>query len=409
MRLKLTLFLSLLFVLLAGCAPSQGFDSRLGSITKPYRFNLVGWEVQALSQEVVYSLTGKNRAGIDDSQLVVDYFDIVAQINGTREALESIQSGITAGDTEALEAKLGGLQAERVVLEGKAEAVLEKQIRDTMTELGIYNPEDSRFSLKLTFPPVELRLEEPPQLLVVSPRESIELKKTILLNPDISPADTQALEGAVSALDVSALVVGLGGIASYPSFVNNNYGLEFALDTAVEEWFHQYLFFRPLGFLYGLDKLGIKQASGVVTMNETLAGMVGQEVGQKIYERDYAPFYPLPSNPPTAPPAFDFNAAMRDIRKTVDTLLSQGQVEQAEAYMNDQRLVLASQGYFIRRLNQAYFAFFGSYADIPAFENPIGQAMQTLRQSSSSLREFVNAASALTSPDELERRIGQLP
>ncbi|MFC1916656.1 hypothetical protein ACFLX1_00775 [Chloroflexota bacterium] len=40
--------------------------------------------------------------------------------------------------------------------------------------------------------------------------------------------------------------------------------------------------------------------------------------------------------------------------------------------MEQKRQYLAEMSYHIRKLNQAYFAFHGTYADKPAFISPIG-------------------------------------
>ena len=295
------------------------------------------------------------------------------------------------------------LEQQRDSLTAQAQFVLESQVRATLNSLGIYNPLDGILSLKSTFPPVELRLQEPPKLLVVSPLGSISRLATIPLNNNMSLDDINKLEDAVSALGVSALVVDLGGVAMYPSFVANRYGLQFALSTAVEEWCHQYLFFRPLGFRYGLEEAGFNEPDYIVTMNESLAGMVSDEVANIIYNTYYASYYPsvTPSSGGSSTTGFNFDTFMYNTRVQVDSMLAQGQVTQAEAYMEQQRLILVANGYQIRKLNQAYFAFYGSYADQPGFEDPISANLTTLRADSSSLAAFLNEASGFTNPSEL--------
>ena len=86
-------------------------------------------------------------------------------------------------------------------------------------------------------------------------------------------------------------------------------------------------------------------------------------------------------------------------------MLAQGEITQAEDYMEQQRLILASHGYLIRKLNQAYFAFYGSYADQPGFENPIADNFTALRAKSVSLAAFVKKASDFTNPDELAQAV----
>ena len=83
------------------------------------------------------------------------------------------------------------------------------------------------------------------------------------------------------------------------------------------------------------------------------------------------------------PPVFDFRAEMHQTRVTADRLLAEGKIDQAETYMELRRRFLWDNGYHIRKLNQAYFAFYGAYADQPggaAGEDPVGAAVRLLRE-----------------------------
>jgi hypothetical protein len=390
------------------CSAHSSFDSRLSDTVSPYRFSIARWEVSAISHEIKEFLSNDGGAASDQSQTVVEYFDIMARINSEQQAIEAITSGLTNGNLEEHREALISLEQKRDNLKEQAEQILEVQIRETLNYLDIYNPLDGILTLKSTFPPVKLRLEEPPKLLIISPRDTIGRLDTITLANDMSLEDITELETAVSELDVSALVVNLGGIATYPSFVANRYGLQFALSTAVEEWLHQYLFFRPLGFRYGMKEAGLDQPDYIATMNETLAGMVSDEIRDIIYDTYYAGYYApaVLSDSSESGEDFDYNAFMRETRLTVDALLADGKIDEAEAYMEAQRLVLASHGYFIRKLNQAFFAFYGSYADQPGFENPIADILKALREQSATLADFLRLASGLTTPDELAEAIG---
>ena len=68
--------------------------------------------------------------------------------------------------------------------------------------------------------------------------------------------------------------------------------------------------------------------------------------------------------------------------------------------MEDRRLFLADHGHYIRKLNQAYFAFHGNYADSPASISPIHQQLTTLRDDSSSLGDFVRRVAQVSSYEE---------
>ena len=76
--------------------------------------------------------------------------------------------------------------------------------------------------------------------------------------------------------------------------------------------------------------------------------------------------------------------------------------------MEARREVFWQNGYAIRKLNQAYFAFYGAYADVPggpAGENPVGPAVRALREQSASLAEFVKRIAWMTSFEQLQAAI----
>jgi hypothetical protein len=101
---------------------------------------------------------------------------------------------------------------------------------------------------------------------------------------------------------------------------------------------------------------------------------------------------------------------MHETRVTADKLLAEGKIEEAEAYMEQRRQVFWQNGYLLRKLNQAYFAFHGAYADVPggaAGEDPVGPAVRALREQSDSLADFVNAIAWMTSFGQLQQAINK--
>jgi hypothetical protein len=255
--------------------------------------------------------------------------------------------------------------------------------------------------LEIPFPPVNFRLEQPPHLLVVSPRGKIESIREVLLRQGITVSDMEDIETRVDDLGVSSLVVELGGLAAFPSFVTDRGDIRFTIDTATEEWVHQYLTFRPLGFRYLLDLSGISRDYEIATMNETVAGMVSKEISSIINERYYSENGNEQEEAGEKGPGFDFDREMRGIRRTVDDFLERGEIGKAEEYMEQSRQRLAANGYYIRKLNQAYFAFHGAYADRPAYISPIGVEMKQLRERSKSLKDFLDTVAAMSSRREL--------
>jgi len=255
------------------------------------------------------------------------------------------------------------------------------------------------------FPPLNFKLEEPPHLLVISPREKIQYLDRFLLRQEIATEDMEEIEFRIDELGVSSLVVELGGFgATYPPIVTDDAKLTYIIAAVVEEWCHQYLAFRPLGFRYVLDSVGIRQHPDVIIINETLAGMISREIGSEVYERYYGGREENTADKELK--EFDFDAEMRATRRSVDEYLAQGNIEEAERYMEERRQVFLAHGYQIRKLNQAYFAFHGIYGHDPSSTSPVYDDLKQLRAQSASLKEFLDTTSSITSYAELQEALG---
>ncbi|MBN1177423.1 MAG: hypothetical protein JXA51_07065 [Dehalococcoidales bacterium] len=382
----------------AGCsAPERDFDACLHEITEPYHFNLAGWELQAISSEIGRLFVPREE--IADNVTSV-FFSNVERIRRLESEIAAVKAGRRQGDLAALEDELGKLQSQNAALLEPLERLLETQVREAYSGQGIYNPLDRYASFKIGFPPLNIHLGTPPHLLVISPRDRIESMREIILLPDMSVEDMEKIEAEIDSFGVSSLVVNLGGMATYPSYVTDKADVRFMLNTAAEEWLHQYLAFTPLGFRYVLDLAGIRRDYDIATMNEAVAGIVSKEIGALVYEQ-YCATGEYDDANRTVESGFDFNKEMREIRKVVDEYLAKGEIEQAEEFMEEKRLYLAENGYYIRKLNQAYFAFHGAYADSPTSVSPIGVDLRELRKRSTSLREFLDTVAGMTCLEEL--------
>ena len=403
MKLITIVSLVLACLLSAGCvSSSRDFDTRLSSIVRAHRFSIAGWEFEAIPQQVSQWLSGSSEEADDEADVVTEYFNLVKRIKALKSEIQAVNAGNSQGNLASLEAELDSLREERMDLAGIVERAIERQIRETLTQQGIFNPIDEYVRLEIGFPPVSFNLGEPPRLLVISPRDRIESLREILLQPDLSPEEIEDIEAEADKLGVSSLVVKPGGLgATYPTFVTNESSLKFTIDTATEEWLHQYLAFRPLGFLYLLDLTGVSRSYEIATMNETVASMVSKEIGSIIREKYYPEYINAGNQTEAEESEFDFNREMREIRKTVDDYLARGEVEQAEEFMEQKRQYLASMGHYIRKLNQAYFAFHGTYADSPTSISPIGLELKELRNQSASLKDFLNAVAGMSNRQEL--------
>ena len=387
----------LLIMLFSGsCVPRQDFDSRLRSIVAPYRFSVARWEFREVSQAVSEWLYRQPEVIDDEVRVIEDYFLIVDRIMRLKSEIGGISDGSRTGDMTSLKTELDELQAQRAARDKTIEGTIGRQVRGVLSEQGIYNP---LVNSEFHFPPLIFKLVRPPYLLVISPRDRIESLREILLQPSISREEMASIEAASDKLGVSSLVVELGGLAVYPSIVTNDASRRFIIDTVAEEWLHQYLLFKPLGFRYLLDLSGIARDYEIATINETVAGMVSKEISGMVDKKYYAEDENQP--PLVTEPDFDFNREMRDIRRTVDEYLDRGDIELAEEFMEQKRQFLVAKGYYIRKLNQAYFAFHGAYADRPVSISPIGAELRELRERSVSLKDFLETVAVISHRQEL--------
>jgi hypothetical protein len=386
-----------------GCTTAPDFDQRLRAIVSPYDFSTIAWKIKTVPHELNQLVFSWRDWSADEIQVVTGHFAIVRQIRNLEAQTQAINRGAAPEDLASLEAELATLEEQRSASQDQVERILEKQLKIVLAEQGIFNPLDSSSRIKINLPPVNFKLEKPPHLLVVSPRDRIESLREIILAQDISPEEMTAIEAEADKLGVSSLVLEIGGLGStYPTFVTNEASLRFTIDAAGEEWLHQYLFFRPLGFLYALDLTGLAPNYEIATINETVASMASKEIGGRLYEKYYSSAQKAPQPNQEENSGFSFNREMRDIRRQVDRYLAEGEIELAEDFMEQKRQYLAANGYYIRKLNQAYFAFHGTYADSPTSISPIGAELEKLREQSASLKDFLNRAATITSRQHLQ-------
>ncbi len=390
-------------VTLISCGRAKSLDAGLAEIVKPYRFNVFRWEFTELLRRPVRAQgdASAQPAARSSSGPVTEYMTLLSDIRRLEAKIE--QQSSSERDTES-DGQLQALQAHRQALVPEVERILGSQIRQVLQQEGIYNPADRLVGLRVAFPPIYFRLQKPPHTLIVSPRERIESMREVMLLQDLSLENVIEIEAKVEGLGVSALVEAIGGFgATYPTFVSDDASLYWIVKTATEEWLHQYLAFTPLGFAYILDLVGVARNYDIATMNETVAGIVSAEIASRVMQAYYAE-YLQPTAPPKSaePPRVDFNAVMRDTRLQVDEMLAKGQVDEAERFMEERRQYLQANGYYIRKLNQAYFAFYGTYADMPSSVSPIGEELRQLQTKTKTLRDFLNAAAGMYRRSDLQ-------
>jgi hypothetical protein len=344
----LTVILILSFVVSCNFNQTE-FDTAVGGAIADYEFSLARFQLFLL-RDFLRKEEDLELAREEEVEIVLNYFN-------------------------------GDHKEKRVV-----EKIIAKQIEEVLTEEGIF-----------LFPKVRFSLVSLPGYLIISPRDEIRRKKEMHVIPELSAAKKEEIEEKVDALGVSSYISDLSGTPTFPIVIDRSATLKSTIEIVTHEWVHQYLFFRPLGFRYALHFIGWPD-DDIAAINEAVADIVEQEVAEKIYYGYYSPNGKRDEKASIAS-AFDFRSEMRNIRKEADSLLLQGKIEEAERYMEEQRLYINSQGYNIRKLNQAYFAFHGTYPSISV--NPLTERVKEIRNRSDSLKDFLIEIAKTRKAEEL--------
>ena len=405
-RVALSLLLVLLasILLLSPACRSDTVGDVLREEASSYRFSLAGWHVTNLPAKLVSSIA-RIRAvpTLGERKALVDaFFAIRSEIASLeRQLAHAIALEGPSPLTEALEEEILEMRREYMSLAPQVELVIEREVTHVLASQG--------FGLSLAgghfiFPPVVFVFQPAPTMLVASPRDRIQLLGYELLRPSMTISEVELLEEGVDEHDnFCGLVVSPGGLASYPSIVDEGAGFYRTLYVVAHEWVHQYLIFYPLGRTWF-------QGGVARQINETVADIIGYEVADQIY-REYG-YEPPPRTPPPTETGFDYAAEISETRLVVGQLLQEYGVEEAEQYMEQRRRLFVQEGYYIRKLNQAFFAIRDPYPLSPSSLSPIGEQLEELRSCYGTLGEFVVALRGLTTYDELlalldEMRAGQ--
>lgn len=389
------------FVTRSGVNPADQVE-QIRAYSRAYEFDYVTWTLSALARKASQSSLDVDRylSVPDQRELIFDYLQLKNETNQLQSQLSSIISDPNQENREDEEAEVRGRLEEkndrRESLAPFVEQVIQAQLNSALVAL------DMSLGGQL-IPPVLFRSEPNSFALIVSPRDEIRQEANIMLIRGLSLDEIISLENSIEKeLDLSALVVGIGGVGLYPSMIIESGNLDWLIHVTSHEWTHNFLTLRPLGMNYAASP-------ELTTINETIADLSAdaiQRMAFELYYPEYLPAEVIPeeqSSPtpeikeetlPPDLPAFDFRAEMHITRLEVDRLLEEGKIADAEEYMEARRTFFWENGYQIRRLNQAYFAFHGSYAAEPggaAGEEGVdlGQELRDLRSRIPSYREFM--------------------
>ncbi|MFN2167916.1 MAG: hypothetical protein ACK2U9_16860 [Anaerolineae bacterium] len=231
----------MLLLLSAGLRPADDLEAGLRELTRGERFNLAAWEVTAVAHKldgfVRPPATGLPAA--EGEAMVRGYLEMAQRAGRLEDEIERIYADPAQDQpnqaTERQRAELAGLREKMESQASVVEAVLEAQVSQVLASNGLATG-------GLVWPPPRLRFTEPPQLLVVSPRERIERLRSVDLVPDLDTAQRASLEDAVAGrFDLSTYVTGVGGYGTWPTMVVDRYGLPWTVETIAHEWIHNYL------------------------------------------------------------------------------------------------------------------------------------------------------------------------
>jgi hypothetical protein len=372
--------------------PPYAREAYIRQAAEPHAFNLVAWEVRQLGGRLP-DLLGQIARPPDP-----------AAASPTAEQADAVKALFAAADRwqqararRAPNTELTELREDWLAARVPAQTAIAKTLAALAVRERLLTP--TPFGSWL-LPPVSFLWSEPPRVLVVSPRERIEVSQSVLLRPEMTEGDMAVLEQQADSQGVVSLVVTIGGIATYPAIVPLQATPQETLSAVAHEWLHGYLLFHPLGQAYFTNY-------DARTLNETVADLAGRELGASLAE-----LYGIPKDPPRLQASrddargFDFRGEMRATRLRVDELLAAGDLELAEQYLEERRQAFVAAGYSLRKLNQAYFAFHGSYGESAAAVSPVDEHVRQLRAQSGDLGTFLRHVSQMTSTAEVGAALG---
>jgi hypothetical protein len=362
-----------------------------GSLAK-YEYHLWRWEANTMLDNVFARVgIGPDPNDTAGEAAVREYFALTSQIRAQLEG--------PSPDTGLVDA----LGSERSAYENDVERLIERYIDEALRAEDLERGLPLFSEAEFLWPPVDFELTSPPRLLVRSPRDRIERVGDTLLKNDLSLSNIEEIEEDTTDEDTVTVVVNIGGLAAYPAIIRDDRSYSSLVDTASHEWVHHYLAFYPLGQKWG-------DGGDSETLNETTANIAGREIANLVHARHPIE---LPEDadgraPPAPPATVNFNEEMRALRLEVDRLLAEGKVEEAERTMEEKRQFLAENGIVIRKINQAYFAFYGTYADSPQSSNPIGPKIERVWVLTQDVGVFLTLMREVEDAGELDQLLAEL-
>ncbi len=388
--------------------PFEDEEHQIHALVGLRQHDFLLWEIEAVVTKAKAVLGNSHTylSGEERKQFVLDYLDLIRQIHQLERQINDIYIDPEIENpnefSQPLQRKLAQQRDFLTQLKPLAEAIVQDQVAEVLVAEGFDISHQS-------WPPPFMHMSPLPSVLIVSPRDRIERLYQVTLKNGVPIAEQDEIETAVfKNLSLSALVVPIGGLGTYPAMIQEASNINWLIEVTAHEWAHNWFGFAPVSLQYGNDPVARK-------VNETAVSIIDQEIALSVITNHYPELLPPPTPPATEdnspqpapqPPTFDFREEMFQTRVGVDELLTEGHIEDAESYMEERRALFLANGYNIRKINQAYFAFYGAYAASPggsAGEDPVGQMVRDIRANSASIREFLERIAPIGNFEDLEK------
>lgn len=404
---KLSVFILVCLLVVATTASAGALYIRsLSALDKTLNGNkqsLIQWEISHFFDKWTYlaSTFFENELTEPEKQFRIgEFFELVGVLQSEKKKLEYlIAHSSDSKEISLSNLQIGLIQAQIEDRTPLVEELLEARVTKVLSENRIIDEWGP-----VHWPPVDFTFESNGLLLMISPKAQISRENEYLLRPGLSLVNQIRIENDIekSYPNSSALVIRIGGVATFPAQIRITSSLHSALNLISHEWLHHWLIFRPLG------KAWFKGGE-LQSINETVANIFAEEIGDDTYELitghhiDRKPWVPSIKNTQESQSnQFDFKMEMRNTRQQLESLLAVGRIEDSQNYLEARRMLFVDKGYNIRKLNNAWFAFYGSYVDSGASVSPIESQLRFIRLHSKDLRDFLIAVKDIDRVGQLE-------
>ena len=374
--------LLIIFIILVIQTPDIKQFTNINLAAGEHSFSIIGWEFKYLPEKWIHKIWAQipgNKPTFDEKRILIDeYLELTKSINISSQENKTIEK----------------LNYDKEILRARVEQSIESAISETAKN------ENLDILWGFIFPPVDIKLGPPPGIIVTSLKDELKLTNSKIVTGQLSSSQRDEIEKKFESLEYgSALVDNIAGLGTYPAIVSDHNNLKEIFNTASHEWLHNYWLFHPLG-------RNMWSSAEMYTINETAANIAGDELGLKSYESLFEEIAET-TNIKSKNNDFFFKT-MKETRKRTEDLLKDGKISEAENYMEKQRILINAEGYNIRKINQAYFAFRGKYGDSPASNTPIYSQLIELRKNCLSLGDFIKKISQISSYEQFKKQINDL-